>query len=176
MLDAALLAILATLAPPAPAPSACDLLTPDEVKSVQGAPVVESKKTRGSARTDACFFRAEPFSSSVSLEVTRGAHDELEKLLEKVAEPAGGEREEERQTRAAPEPVAGAGQRALWLATPGSGTLLVLSDGSLLRLSAGGQEATAERPGKKERAIELAKKALARLGGGQPKAAAPPKP
>ncbi|HKC25594.1 MAG TPA: hypothetical protein VKF32_12670 [Thermoanaerobaculia bacterium] len=164
MLDAALLSILATLAPPpAAVPSACDLLTPAEVNSVQGASILESKRTRGSARTDACFFRADPFSSSVSLEVTRGAHAELERLLEKVVEPAGGEREEERPTRAAPEPVTGVGERALWLATPGSGTLLVLSGDALLRLSAGGTEATAARPGKKERAIELGKKALARL-------------
>ena len=163
MLDAALLSILATLAPPAAAPSACDLLTSEEVKSVQGVPVLEAKRTRGSARTDACFFRADPFSSSVSLEVTRGPHTELEKLLEKVVEPAGSEREEERPTRAAPEPLTGIGERALWLATPGSGTLLVLSGDALLRLSAGGTERTAARPGKKERAIELAKKALARL-------------
>ena len=55
---------------------ACELLTSDDIKAVQGEPVRESKPSQsaeGALSASQCFFTTATFNKSVSLQVTRAA-------------------------------------------------------------------------------------------------------
>lgn len=168
---------------------ACALLTSDDIKSVQGEAVRESKPSRRddqSLRVSQCFFTTATFNKSVSLEVTtsadgRSARRFWDERFERAREEAGkGEREREREKRereerekkkagargeeeeegAPPAAVKGIGEEAYWAASRVNGTLYARKGDSFVRVSVGGNDPDAERLRK---ARALAQKALARL-------------
>jgi hypothetical protein len=166
---------------------ACTLLTAAEVERVQGGALREAISSGDAAAAVAstqCFFRAEPFSSSVSLTLTRAGRGhadrrELRERWERLLHPQerqgqSPERErdggrEQQEPRAALTPVAGLGEEA-WLAGgPGNVSLYVLAPDAFLRLSVGGPGDT---PDRSRRAQVLARAALARLKTRPPRPAA----
>jgi hypothetical protein len=166
---------------------ACTLLTAAEVERVQGGALREAISSGDAAAAVAstqCFFRAEPFSSSVSLTLTRAGRGradrrELRERWERLLRPQerqgqSPERErdggrEKQGPRPALTPVAGLAEEA-WLAdAPGNVSLYVLAPDAFLRLSVGGPGDTADRS---RRAQVLARAALARLKTRPPRPAA----
>jgi hypothetical protein len=175
-------AFAATARAGGPPLDACRLLTAADVERVQGGALREAIASGDAAEsagaTDAvagtqCFFRVEPFSSSVSLTLTRAGRGgaqrrELRERWQLLLHPQerqgqGSERERDRgeqEPRAALTPVAGLGEEA-WLAGgPGNVSLYVLAPDAFLRLSVGGPGDAADRS---RRAEALARAALARL-------------
>jgi hypothetical protein len=155
---------------------ACTLLTATDVERVQGGSLREAISSGGAAEavaTTQCFFRVDPFSSSVSLTLTRAGRGrpdrrELRERWERLLHPQerqgqGSERErdrEEKEPRAALTPVAGLGEVAYLAGGPGNVSLYVLAPDALLRLSVGGPGDAADRS---RRAQALARAALERL-------------
>lgn len=89
-------------------PDACALLSSDEIKSVQGEELKETKGSRrptGSLSVSQCFFTTATFNKSISLEVTRGADTESvrrfwdERFARAREEGGKTEREREREKR-----------------------------------------------------------------------------
>jgi hypothetical protein len=167
---------------------ACALLTSDDIKSVQGEAVKESKPSRRddqSLRVSQCFFTTATFNKSVSLEVTtsadgRSARRFWDERFERAREEAGkGEKEREREKKerdadrkkegargeedeegALPAAVKGIGDEAYWAASRVNGTLYARRGDAFVRVSVGGSSSDEDRLGK---AKALAQKALARL-------------
>ncbi len=169
---------------------ACALLTSDDIKSVQGEAVKESKPSRRddqSLRVSQCFFTTATFNKSVSLEVTTSADGHSarrfwDERFARAREEAGkGEKEREREKKererdadkkkegargeedeegAPPAAVRGIGDEAYWAASRVNGTLYARKGDSFVRVSVGGNDPDAERLRK---AKALAQKALARL-------------
>jgi len=177
MTPAAALWLLAGLLPPGAAarPSTadpCRLLTEGEIAAVSGGKVVERKSSSRSAGDLAigdCFFRSEPFDSSVSLEIVRprteaakDLREHWETVFHEEGEPENRGRPEagEKEEHAPPREVEGVGDEAFWLGNPVSGALYVLRGDAYLRISVGG---TGGEPVHLEKAIELARKALGRI-------------
>jgi hypothetical protein len=173
-----LLAVAAETAPPgAPAREAsegpCGLLTAQEIGVVAGGKVVERKsaaRVAGDLAIADCFFRSEPFESSVSLELTRGASgaarsvaEHWEAIFDEPQEKDGGEaRGGEREGEAAPLAIEGVGDEAFWIGNPASGALYVLNrkGDAFLRVSVGGGGGEELQ---RRKAIALARKALDRI-------------
>lgn len=161
------------LAAASSAPGPCALVPPDTIASVQGAKFVSSKesRTKGAAvdRRD-CFYQTDPFVDSVSLEwVADATAGEARRRWDALfhgggdEESRGRDREEEHEhPKAKPEPVAGFGDEAFWIAQPHGGALYVLGgDRGFLRVSVGGPASTDE---KRERSRRIALRALESLG------------
>jgi hypothetical protein len=195
MIGALVLLLLAGIAPPGAAPrkaaadvplDACRLLTPGEIAAVAGGRVAETKPTSRSAgglTISDCFYRAEPFDGSVSLEVARsgrGGNGSARPVRDRWNAMFHAEKDEERAagSGATGTPASAAkenpkgrekdspprrvdlGDEAFWLANPASGVLYVLKGDAWLRISVGG---AAEESVKQGQAAELARKALGRL-------------
>jgi len=185
---ALLLLLLAGTSPPgAPNGAAngdgtCRLLTAGEIAAVVGGRVTETKPTgraAGGLAISDCFYRSEPFTSSVSLELTRSATGPAGKIRDHWKAMFYGEKEDRegedearppdgaaaenpkgREKESPPQPVEGLGDEAFWLSNPASGVLYVLRGDSYLRVSVGG---AGEESEKRQKAVELARKALRRL-------------
>ena len=165
--------LLAGFAPPGAffavsVPDPCRLLAPADVARIAGGRVVETRsasRVAGDLAISDCFFRSEPFESSVSLELTReapGAARRLKAHWEAVFHGERGEeaeRSDEARKEAPPREVEGVGDEAFWLGNPVSGALYVLRKDRYLRISVGGAE---PEPVKIRKAVDLARKALAR--------------
>jgi hypothetical protein len=153
---------------------ACSLLTADEIKSVQGE---ELKDTKLSTRSDGgfiisqCFFTLSTFTNSISLAVTQksdeqGARDPREFWDETFNRHEDREREkkrkgeEEEEDEAIPEKVDGVGDEAFWMGSRVGGALYVLKNNRYIRISIGG---AANAESKIKRSKELAEKVVARL-------------
>jgi hypothetical protein len=149
---------------------ACPLITPDELKSVQGEAPTESKT---STRVDStfviaqCIYLMPTYSKSVSLEVTRSSSEHpqptvrqfwKERFQETTEKEEGGrerEREKERDSdrkereseAEGPKPlkVTGIGDDAFWTGNTRAGALYVLKGDAILRLSVGGPENVNEK-------------------------------
>src|SRR5579864_895588 len=164
-----------TAGPPA---GACTLLTAADVERVQGGSLREAISSGNAAAAVAstqCFFRVDPFSSSVSVGLTRAGcsradRRELRERWGRVLHPqeregpgterVGDRGKEEPEPRAALTPVAGLGEEA-WLAGGrGNVSLYVLTPDAFLRLSVGGPGDAADWT---RRVQALARAALARL-------------
>lgn len=167
-------AVLLAASPPPPA-GACALVPPETVASAQGARVVSRKesRSRGSVveRRD-CFYEADPFARSVSLEWIvdarpGGARERWNSVFhESGRDEEKREREEERERpKTPPAPVAGLGDEAFWAANPASGALYVLAGNSFVRVSVGGP-GTSEA--KRDRARVIAARAVASIRGAAP--------
>lgn len=188
---ASILFLAGALSAPPPG-GACRLLTAADVAAVQPGSLVESKPTAtdagGYAIAD-CFYRLEPFTSSVSLEVTRrgpgresrdpaerwermfhaesaeaGRDDEEREERERGAE--GMARAEGREIRGIekdktpPIKIEGVGDEAFWVGNRASGVLYALRGHAYVRVSVGGAGTEEE---KRAKAVELARRALRRI-------------
>jgi hypothetical protein len=169
---------------------ACALLTSQEIRSVQGEPLKETKGS-GSAEkgfsVSQCFFTLPTFNNSISLVVTqkgdgadgrdpkefweatfgRKAESEREKERDKKSakerdkEPAGDKkREEEEEEAAPPQKITGVGDEAFWTGSRVGGALYVLKGSTYLRVSVGG---AGNQQSKINKSKALARLALKRL-------------
>jgi hypothetical protein len=155
---------------------ACTLLTAADVERVQGGSLREAISSGNAAAAVAstqCFFRVDPFSSSVSLTLTRAGRSradrrELRERWERLLHPQkrqgeSAERERGRggeEPKAALTPVAGLGEEAYLAGGGGNVVLYVLAPDAFLRLSVGGPGDAADWS---RRVQALARAALARL-------------
>lgn len=144
---------------------ACSLLSSDEIRSVQGESLKETKLSggvEGGFRKSQCFFALPTFNNSISLVVTeRGdgssARDPKEfweetfgKAEEKDRERSTSsekEREkeklrkrnrEEEEQEVAPQKIMGVGDEAFWTGTRVGGALYALKGNRYIRVSVGG--------------------------------------
>lgn len=154
---------------PAPAPvvvpaafDACALLSPADLKDVQGQEPVESTasdQSNGSVVVHQCFFRLADFSNSVSISAGTVGRAYWERMFAERPESEEEEREREGK-RDARRRVPAVGDEAYWLATPVGGTLYVRQSENMLRIAIGGKATDADRLAK---AITLARRALPKL-------------
>jgi hypothetical protein len=160
----------ALLAAASSGPGPCALVPPDAIASAQGARFVSSKESRSKGpaveRRD-CFYQTDPFVDSVSLEwVADSVPGAARKRWSALFHGAGGgdpsgRREEHEHPKAAPAPVAGAGEEAYWVAQPHGGALYVLAgDAGFLRVSVGGAGKPEE---KRDRCRRIAARAVESL-------------
>jgi hypothetical protein len=142
---------------------ACALLTPADVKDVQGEEPVESKASEqsdGNLIIHQCFFRLAEFSKSVSVSAGTVGRAHWNRMFAERAESEEEGREREGRGGDARRPVRGLGDEAYWLPTPVGGTLYVRQGEDLLRIALGGSVSDADRLMK---ATTLAGRALPRL-------------
>lgn len=165
----------------------CALITKQEIETIQGSPV---KETKSSVRSDAgfrvsqCLYTAEDFSKSVSLAVTqrdpassgkravkdfwnetfkRFADEEKKSNSDKEERQSLGEqahREGEERTFIPPRKIDGIGDDAFWSPNPVGGAIYVLKKDLLIRLSIGGRD---NEEGRLDKSKSLAQKAINRL-------------
>jgi hypothetical protein len=169
---------------------ACALLTSQEIRSVQGEPLKETKGS-GSAEKgfsiSQCFFTLPTFNNSISLVVTqkgdgadgrdpkefweatfdRESEGEREKERNKKSEKEREKekardknREEEEEEAVPPQKIAGVGDEAFWTGSRVGGALYVLKGSSYLRVSVGG---AGNQQSKINKSKALARLALKRL-------------
>lgn len=173
LLSALLMAFVAGAAqavPAAAAPGACEVLTFDEIREVQQVAVKETKPSErrtSEARYDSCVFATDDFSHSVSVTVITSAGSPravgdfwtrtFAKEEQEKPRPAANARTRE------PDPplrrVSGLGRDAVWTGDAKAGSLYVLTDDAVLRISVGGVADSVERL---RRSRVLAEAALAR--------------
>ena len=158
--------------PPRPVgePDPCALLTPQEIRSVQGEAVSETKSSRperGRFAVTQCFFSLPTFSRSISLEVIRrdaarpaavSPRDHWRDIFHPDSGRGDGEAGENEP--GGPQIVPGVGDEAFWTSDGVVGALYVLKGDVYLRVSLGGPDDPAEKIRKSK---ILALKVLARL-------------
>jgi hypothetical protein len=148
----------------------CRLLTRGDISAVAGVRLAETKATSRVAagmRISDCFYRAEAFEKSVSLEVIRRAGSEgpalrerWEKMFHAEGDPEGELAEAGEGNKAPPSPLPGIGEEAFWIRNPASGVLYVLKGDAYVRISVGGGD---PEPVKRRKAADLARRVLSRL-------------
>ena len=153
---------------------ACALLTKQEIETVQGSPITETKTTDQSGqgfRVSQCYFGAEQTSKSVSLVVTQSDPDQPVKRTPKdywrdtfakhaVRTERDRESEEREPESATPEKIEGLGDDAYWLGNRVGGALYAIKNKAFIRLSLGGPD---DQKTKIDKSKTLARKALDRL-------------
>lgn len=157
---------------------ACGLITKEEIQSIQGSPIRETKSTtrgEGAFRASQCIYIAEEFVKSVSLAVTqrnpdvqgaRTPKDFWQETFgrfskgEETPEPGkeGGEEEEKKKKRP-PRKIDGLGDEAYWSSGITS-ALHVLKNDTIIYISLGGPDNDETKLNKSKALVE---KALARL-------------
>ena len=145
-------------------PTACELLSAEAVKGVQGQAFAEAKLTM--QRVDGmiasqCFYRLPTFTDSISLTVIRAASPSVtaEELWEKLRGEEEGEKEEEEETTPA-QKIAGVGEEAFWAGNNAAGALYVLDENAILRISVGGGDTQKKKIEKARRLAVLALQGL----------------
>jgi hypothetical protein len=151
---------------------ACELLTSEEIESVQGQAVANTMPSQNSSPgllVHQCYFQLPTPANSVVLTVTRkgsgaAARDPRESWRE-IFEPDEArdkkEREkEEGEEKKKPDKVEGVGDEAFWTGSRVGGALYVLKGDSYIRISVGG---AGDEALKIERCKALAAAALKRL-------------
>ena len=135
---------------------ACAMLTSQEIQSIQGEELKETKLSESSANglhVSQCFFTLPTFANSISVAITQraagpGARDPRQfwkDTFHSGKEPKNdGDREKDREKEAGeelrpPQPISGIGDEAFWMASRTAGVLYVLKGSSYLRLSIGGR-------------------------------------
>lgn len=154
-----------------PGVDACALLSGQEIESIQGESIKETKlsgQSAGGFNISQCFFTLPTFTNSISLMVAQkgegtGARDPKDfwrstfhDTKEKARERKKGEEKEE---SAPPQRVAGIGDEAFWMGNQVAGALYVLKGNAYVRISIGGPSNEAS----KRRSKTLAQKAIARM-------------
>jgi hypothetical protein len=169
---------------------ACSLLTSDEIRSVQGESLKETKLSggvEGGLKRSQCFFALPTFNNSISLVVTErgdgaGARDPKEfweetfgKAEEKDRERSASsekqrekeklqkrnrEKGEEEEREAPPQKIMGLGDEAFWTGTRVGGSLYALKGNRYIRVSVGG---AGTQQAKINRSKALAQFALKRM-------------
>ena len=147
---------------------ACALLTSQEIQSVQGESLKETKassKAEGGFSISQCFFTLPTFTNSISLAVTQkgdgeAARDpkefweatfdkeserERDKERDKSEKERGKKADKEREGKrekeeeaSPPQKTAGVGDEAFWMGSPIGGALYALKGNTYLRVSVGG--------------------------------------
>ncbi len=146
---------------------ACSLLTSEEIESVLGEPVKETKpetKT-GKASVSQCYFTLPTFSNSISLQVirkgtetgSREVKQAWKEMFPDVQPPAAGG---EARRREPAQKIEGLGDEAFWSGNQTIGALYVLRGDFYLRISVGGGD---DMTTKINKSSELARKVLNRL-------------
>ena len=160
----------------------CQLITNQEVQTIQGSPIKDAKgseQSDGSFRIAQCFYTAETFNKSVSLAVTQsdpgGANARNPKdywkdtfgRYEGVAKEEKGDeekkqslREQEEEKAIPPKKLDGIGDSAYWTANRMGGALYVLKNDVFIRVSVGGPD---KEDAMINRCKALAEKALSHL-------------
>ncbi|HET9836886.1 MAG TPA: hypothetical protein VFR84_01545 [Candidatus Angelobacter sp.] len=153
----------------------CKLLTSDEIRSVQGDGVEESKpsvQSSGGLKMSQCLFRTNAPVHSVSIAVaapgTERPRDFWRKQFHSSAEKeergrnAKGNKAlpEQEETESRPRAIQGVGDEAYWVGGPVTGALYVLRGDTFIRLSVGGVREEAARI---EKSVALAKLVLKKL-------------
>ncbi len=156
---------------------ACALLTSQEIASVQGEPLKETKpsgKSGGEFALSQCFFTLPTFTNSISLTVTQRGNssdardpkqfwDETfhrDKDSEKGRDKDKEKGREEEGKGAAPEKIEGIGDDAFWLANRVGGALYVLKGNTSIRVSVGGSGDQATKIKKSKALAEMVLKRL----------------
>ena len=129
----------------AKSPSACELLSANDVKTVQGKAFEEAKLTTSHPEgmiASQCFYRLPSFADSISLTVLRPESQSMdaEELWETLVEQEGKGEEEEKAERAENHArrISGIGEEAFWSGNQMAGALYVLQGKAVLRISVGG--------------------------------------
>jgi hypothetical protein len=157
---------------------ACNLLSKEEVESVQAAPVNETKSSEHSDdlfRVSQCFYTTAEFSKSVSLALVQENPDQQNKRSpkdfwkEKFGPYSGNEKEREgkaetksveEEQATAPKKIGGVGDDAYWVSNRFGGILYVLKGDAFISIGLGG---TDDEDTKLTKSKVLAQKALKRL-------------
>jgi len=135
---------------------ACAMLTSQDIESVQGEGLKETKLSESSAEgfnVSQCFFTLPTFTDSISLAITQRAegtgardprqfwkqnfHQDKERASDGDRE-RGREKEEGEESRP-PLKISGIGDEAFWMASRAAGILYVLKGSSYIRISIGGR-------------------------------------
>jgi len=156
-------------APPRPLLDACTLLTSDDIQSVQGEPITETRPDRkisdGLAIAQ-CFYTLPSFNRSVSLvlvqkDIASGSRRPVQEWKEMFASEKMRETETDAgKKKLPPMRIADLGEEAFWVGNNIIGALHVLQGDSYITLSVGGPE---EQAVKIEKAKSLARLILPRL-------------
>jgi hypothetical protein len=165
---------------------ACSLLTSADILAVVGEPVREAKassRSNAAFEVHQCFYRAQTFSKSVSLELIRqqakpGARNIREFWREKFHHDTSGEDKDddrspqlgassrplagEENEGLAAQPISGVGEEAYWAGEGITAALYVLQRDRMIRVSLGGPE---DEKSKINKAKLLAQVALHSLQG-----------
>ena len=152
---------------------ACSLISKDEIGSVQGSPVNETKSSEHSDdffRVAQCFYTTAESNKSVSLALVQKWMDQKSKRSPKDfwKEKFDPYQDEEPKTKsgdekeqgAAPKKIVGLGDEAYWVANRFGGILYVLKGDAFISIGIGG---TDDEETKFNKSKALAQKALQRL-------------
>jgi len=135
---------------------ACAMLTSQEIQSIQGEGLKETKLSESSANglhVSQCFFALPTFTNSISLAITEravgpGARDPKQfwkdtfhsgKELKNDGDREKDREKEEGEESRPPQQISGIGDEAFWMASRAAGILYVLKGSSYLRISIGGR-------------------------------------
>jgi hypothetical protein len=144
-------------------PMVCKALPTVELERAQKAKLLVVKpleRDNGKLTTASCYFRMDPDSQSVSLEImSRSKGDSIDprEFWESHFNEASEQKEQVndlKEHRHPPEKIDHLGDEAYWVDTGRDGALYVLNAGKIIRLSLGGKTPQAE---KKQHAVRLAK-------------------
>ena len=158
----------------------CGLLTKEEIETVQGSPIKETKnstRSDGAFRVLQCFYTAMEFSKSVSLAVMQrdpgrpattspkdfwkerfGRYNGEKKERDKDKKTAEGN--EEKEEVVPPKKIDGIGDEAFWASNRFGGVLYILKGDAFTSISVGGPD---NEEAKLQKSKALAQKALQRL-------------
>jgi hypothetical protein len=152
---------------------ACNLLSKEEVESVQAAPVNETKSTEhsdGVFLVSQCFYTAAEFSKSVTLALVQsdqkqGSKRNPKDFWKEKFDPYENEEPkaksgDEKEQGSAPKKIEGLGDDAYWVGNRFGGTLYVLKGEAFISIGLGG---TDDEDTKLKKSKVLAQKALQRL-------------
>ena len=161
---------------------ACELLTNDEIRSVQGEAPQDKKgddKVEGSFAVSQCYYALPTLANSVVLTVTRAAQgagasdprdfwkqtfsresEKGEKERDKKAKDKNKSEERDEEEAAPPQKVTGVGEEAYWTASRVGGALYVLKQHMFIRISVGGAD---DQNSKLRKSKTLAEKVLQKL-------------
>ncbi|HEX8173397.1 MAG TPA: hypothetical protein VF824_22875 [Thermoanaerobaculia bacterium] len=152
--------------------NACEVLTAEDVRAVQGEAFVDAKLSDVGGLSQ-CFYELPSFANSVSVDlVPTGGHEfwrthfpdvrdgEREEEEEHHATAAGKREENEEEEKLPPRPIRGIGNEAVWAGSRIAGSLYVRKGDAVVRVSVGGAGTEEEKIEKSKR---LASKALAKF-------------
>jgi len=149
---------------------ACAMLTSQEIQSIQGESLKDTKLSESSANglhVSQCFFTLPTFTNSISLAITQsaagaGARDPREfwkETFHSGKEPEEREKEEGEESKP-PQQISGIGDEAFWTASRAAGVLYVPKGSSYIRISIGGH---GDQQAEIRKSKALAQKVLDRL-------------
>jgi hypothetical protein len=150
--------------------SVCKALSAADLEHTQNAKLLLVKPLQrddGKLTTASCYFRMDPDSESVSLEIiSRSKGDSIDprefwKSHFSEAREQDEQENEAREHHRPPEKIDNLGDEAYWVDTGRDGALYVLNGGKIIRLSLGGKTPQTE---KKQRAVQLSTLLLSNSG------------